>query len=211
MRPRLVHRLLNRLGRQGGLRLFRLFSRTLDPASVVRGPGGFDLRVIAEPELLSLCGDAELDLASEKVGAAIARGDVCLGAFGAEGLAGYCWLAFSPLPHLDGVWVDFHADVVWTYKSLVRPAFRGRGIAPALYCFADELCIKRNRRRSVLCMEAHNRPSAEAARRAAYAPAGFAAYWRTSDRLLTWSSGGAKSLSVRFHLRLAACCAGNSE
>lgn len=200
MRPRLAHRLLNRLGRQGGLRLFRLFSRLLDSPSVVRCPSGIDLRAIPRPELLTLCGDGELDLAEETVSAADARGNVCVGAFGAEGLAGYCWLAFSALPHLDGVWVDFDERVAWMYKSFVRPAFRGRGIAPALYGFADELCIHRNRRMSVICMETHNYPSVEAARRAAYAPAGFAAYWRASERLLTWSSAGAELLGVRFYL-----------
>jgi len=52
--------------------------------------------------------------------------------------AGYCWLAFSAAPHMDRAWLEFRADVVYAYKSYVRPAARGRGIAAALRFYLPE-------------------------------------------------------------------------
>src|SRR5204863_9206706 len=91
-------------------------------------------------------------------------------------LAGYCWFALSPAPHMDGAWLEFPEHVVYTYKSYVRPAFRGRGIAAALYGFADAHFLERGRTHAVLCVESHNGPSIAAARRCGFAQAGFAPY-----------------------------------
>src|SRR5918992_2478959 len=125
-----------------GVRLFRMFGRPLG-----RLPGAkqnsLDLRVLCVPDLLPLCADAELNLRPDAVVAAYQRGDLCVAAFDGDRLAGYCWVAFRPLPHLDGVWVRFEPAVAWAYKSLVRPAYRGRGIAAALYRFLDPECLNR--------------------------------------------------------------------
>ena len=188
------------LGRRAGLRLFRLFSRPLEPSDADRLPSGMALRLIEPGEVLELCEDGELDLSRDKVTAAFARGDVCVGAFDARGLTGYCWLAFAPLPHLDGAWVSFDQQAVWTYKSFVRPGFRGRGIAPALYKLADRLCVQRGRGSSIICVESHNGPSVAAARRAGYGGAGYAAYLLWERRLLAWCSPAAERAGVRFYL-----------
>lgn len=192
-------RLIEGLSRRAGVRFFRFFSRPLQPDREPVAPDTLKLQCLAEREVLALCGDAELDLSRQKVNAAFARGDLCVGAFDAGRLAGYCWLAFSPLPHLDGVWVDFDPEAVWTYKSLVRPSYRGRGLAAALYRFADDLCAKRGRRFSIVCVEAHNRASISAARRAGYVDAGYAAYLHPEERLLAWYSPAAKRGGVRFY------------
>lgn len=156
--------------------------------------------MLERAEVLSLCADPNLDLASERVGEAYARGDLCAGAFLGERLAGYCWFAFSPVPHLDGVWVDFAPDAVWIYKSLVRPAHRGRGVAPALYGFVDRVGAERTRRGSLICVEAHNRASISAALKAGHAPAGYALYARLRHRLSTWYSASARRNAVRFYV-----------
>ena len=185
------------LSRHSGLRVFRLFSRTLEPGAAV-APGTLELRYLGEREALALCADPALGLSQPKVSAAFARGDLCAGAFEAGRPAGYCWLAFAPLPHLDGVWVGCSEEAVWTYKSFVLPSHRGRGIAPTLYRFADRLCVERGRAFSILCTEAHNRPSVSASLRAGYAGAGYAAWVRGGKSLLPWVSPGARRLGVRF-------------
>lgn len=128
---------MRRLARRAGVRVFRLFARPLaDREANAIGWPNIKLRIIQEVDLLPLCADADLDLEQGRIKAAYARGDLCVGAYDHAGLlVGYCWLAFSALPHLDGVWVDFGPEVVWRYKSLVRPSHRGRGIASALYRF----------------------------------------------------------------------------
>jgi GNAT superfamily N-acetyltransferase len=192
--------LAGRLRRHAGLRVFRMFSRPLASEPLRALPEGVELRLLREREVLELCRDAQLDLRQESVAAAYARGDLCVGAFDAETVAGYCWFAFAPLPHLDGVWVRFAGSVAWVYKSLVRPSHRGRGIAPALYRVADDACLERGRSYSLICVESHNRPSDRAALRAGYAAAGYAGYLLRGSRLLTWSSAAAKGQGVSFFL-----------
>ena len=190
-------RLMRALARRAGLRVFRFFARPLDAAAVALP--GLALRLLGEAELLRACADPELDLREEGIRAAHARGDLCVGALEGETVAGYCWLAFSPVHHLEGVWVRFGPESVWTYKSFVRPSYRGRGIAAALYHFADGLCRERGRSTSILCVEDHNAPSAAAALRAGYAPSGRAAWLRRGQRIRTWYSRAIADKGVRFY------------
>jgi GNAT superfamily N-acetyltransferase len=188
-----------RLARHAGLRLFRLFSRPLELRRSA-APSGLGLRRLSEFEVLDLCRDPKLDLRRDAVAAAYARGDLCIAAFDAGAVAGYCWLAFAPLPHLDGVWVDFDRRVAWTYKSLVLPSYRGKGIAPALYAFSDADSQERGCGDSVICVESHNRPSIGAALRAGYAPSGYGGYLLRGSRLRAWSSPAARAHGVAFFL-----------
>jgi GNAT superfamily N-acetyltransferase len=192
-------RLMRALSRSFGLRVFRLLCRDLKAdAGYAVGSGGIDLRQLAESDVLLLCSDADLDLRPESVRAAYARGDLCIAALDGGRLVGYCWLAFEPLPHLDGVWVGFGPDVAWTYKSLVRSSHRGRGIARLLYRYADERCRERGRSASIICVESHNSPSIAAARRAGYEDDGWSAYLARNSGLRAWLSPRARRRGVAF-------------
>ena len=161
---------------------------------------GLAFRLLAEREALSICQDERLDLRAQAVQTAYARGDLCVAGFEGDTIVGYCWLAFAPVHHLDGAWVQFDRTVAWTYKSLVLPSHRGRGIAPALYRFADHACLERGRKYSVICVESHNRPSVRAALRAGYQPSGHGGYLLRGTRLLAWSSPAARKRGVSFFL-----------
>ena len=189
-------RLMRGLARRAGLRVFRFFVRPLDPRSPLSG--GLDVRQLALAEVLAQCPDGELDLREDAVKDAYARGDFCVGTFDGLVLAGYCWLAFAPLPHLDGVWVRFSPEVAWLYKSFVRPPYRGRNLAAGFYRFPDRECAARGRLFSVICVESHNAPSIGAARRGAYSHAGYAAYLRRGRKLVRWYSPGSRCIGVRF-------------
>jgi GNAT superfamily N-acetyltransferase len=192
----LYGRLMRGLSRRAGLRVFRFFSRPLD--STLRA-APLPVRSMREDELLALCGDPELDLRAEGVRAAFARGDVCVAVPDRETVAAYCWFAFAPLHHLDGVWVRFGPQAAWTYKSLVRSSHRGRGIASALYRFGDAACRERGRATSLICVEEHNTPSISAALRAGYSPGGRAAYVRRGTALHAWYSRALADNAVRFY------------
>jgi GNAT superfamily N-acetyltransferase len=196
-----VHtRLATGLARRAGLRVFRFFRRALDPARTATVPAGLEMRMLSEADVGPLCRRPELDLRPEKVADAYERGDLCAGAYAAGELVGYCWFAFAPVPHLDSVWVDFHQQGVWMYKSLVLPSQRGRGVAPALYRFTDRLCVERGRTFSISCIESHNRPSIAAIRRAGYAPSGYGGYLARGRKALTFMSPAAKAMAVRFFI-----------
>ena len=196
----MYERLAGALARYAGLRAFVFFRRALDPATPAGVPGGVEVRMLGEEDVARVCQRPELDLTAEKVVAAYARGDVCAGAYDSGKLVAYCWFAFGPAPHLDGVWADFHRHGVWIYKSLVLPSHRGRGIAPALYRFTDSRCVERGRRFSICCIESHNRPSIAAIRRAGYEAAGYAGYLRRGTKVLPVTSPAASRMEVRFFI-----------
>jgi GNAT superfamily N-acetyltransferase len=159
-----------------------------------------DLGFATELQLLDLCGQPELDLRASSVAAAFARGDLCVAAYDRQRTAGYCWLAFAPLRHLDDVWVRFGPHVVWTYKSLVLPQYRGRGIATLLYRFADRACRERHRTLSVVCVERHNPASIRAAQKAGYADAGTGGYVRRGRVFFDWYSSPLRKDGVSFFI-----------
>ena len=189
-------RVMSRLGWQAGVRVFRIFGRRLRAWTGAAAPR-VDCRLLPEREVLALCADPVLDLVPSNVQAAYRRGDLCVGAFQDGELAGYCWFALSPSPLMDGAWLEFPDQVVYTYKSYVRPSFRGRGIAAALYGFADAHFLERGRTHAVLCVESHNRPSIAAAGRSGFAEAGYAAYL-AGARLGAWRSRAAAGYGLRF-------------
>jgi GNAT superfamily N-acetyltransferase len=194
-------RVMRVLSRRAGIRLFRFFHRELDPAPAIAvPPRGVALRLLQEGEAATLCADPDLDLRQEAVRGAYTRGDLCVGAFEDHRLIGYCWLAFAPLHHLDGVRVAFASEVAWIYKSFVRPSHRGRGVAAALYLFGDAACRERGRSTSLICVESHNGASVAAAVRAGYLPSGYAAYLRRPSRLRVWRSPAAARRQVVFAL-----------
>jgi GNAT superfamily N-acetyltransferase len=197
--PRAAYaRVMGRLARHAGLRVFRIFERPLG-AGTQAPAAGLDSGLLSERDAAALCADASLDLTPSKIQAAYARGDLCVGAFLGAELAGYCWLGFSAAPHMDRAWLDFPSDVVYTYKSYVRPAFRGRGIAAAMYRFADPVAVERGRKVAIICVESHNWRSIAAAKRGGFSAAGYAAYVGGA-RLRVWCSPRAARYGLRFFL-----------
>ena len=81
--------------------------------------------------------------------AAYARGDLCVGAFSWGELIGYCWFAPSAAPHMDRAWIDFPPDVVYTYKSYVRPPCRGRMSTGTSAVFRPALCRRSSTKSTV--------------------------------------------------------------
>jgi GNAT superfamily N-acetyltransferase len=189
---------MSRLARHAGVRALRVFGRRLEACSSDRA-GGLDYRLLSEGNVLPLCTDPSLELAAPKVRAAYRRGDLCVGAFDGAHLAGYCWFALSAAPFMNGAWLDFDPALVYTYKSYVRPSFRGRGIAAALYRFADPVFLECGREAAIICIESHNWPSIAAARRGGFSAAGCAAYVGDA-RLLAWRSSAAARYGLRFYV-----------
>jgi GNAT superfamily N-acetyltransferase len=181
-----------------GVRLFKLLARPVG-ADAPPDPGALQPRVLDEHDVLRLC-HPSLDLRPDAVRAAYARGDLFLGAFSADALCGYCWVAFRPLPHLDGVWVRFSERVAWIYKSFVLPSHRGQGIAATLYRFAQRPAADRGCLRLAICMESRNRASVRAAQRAGFLDAGYGGYVRCGPLFRAWCSRPARNLGVEFLL-----------
>ena len=196
-----VHaRLMGALARHCKLRVFRIFRRVLGCGRLGEGGAALQYRLMREEELLAFCAEPALDLPAPKVRESYARGDLCVGALEGPNLVGYCWFAFSAAPLLDGVWIDFPAHLVYTYKSYVRPGFRGRGIAARLYCFPDTIVQERGRTAAFITVESHNRPSISAAKRSGFASAGTAGYLIRDEQILSWRSSLARRSAIRLRV-----------
>ena len=189
--------ILARLGRRAGVFAYRVMKRRLEPIAKPP-PAGIGLRLMTSEELLPMCADPAVELTPQKAGEAFARGELCAAALDGERLAGYAWFAFEPAPHVDGIWMAFHRGASYTYRAFVHPAYRGHGIAPALYRLADPACIERGRTLTLLCIELHNRASLSAAARSGATDAGYVAYWNTHSRLFAVRSPGARRCGFRF-------------
>lgn len=188
---------MSRLQRHFGLSLYRVLSRPLYPAPDSWAAGSLRFAPLGERELLAWCDDAELELSAGTARAALARGDLCIGALEDGRLLGYAWFAFGATPESAGAWVEFDPRTRYTYKHFVRPGCRGRRILAGLLLAADGLCAERGCKRCVTLIYTHNRASIRASQRIGARPAGYIATLRLFGRLLCWRSPAARREGVR--------------
>jgi GNAT superfamily N-acetyltransferase len=196
----LLTRLLRRLEWRHGVHLVRILGRTISGSSDVPAPTGLTVRVVREDEMLAHCADEALGLTPSWVRDAFARGDACAAAFDGEVLAGYVWSTFEAAPDVDGIWVRVGGDSAYRYKAFVRPDYRGRGIAPALYHHLDAAAIRHGRRTSIGFIALHNTASLAAAQTSGSRCLGHVAYCRLGGRLIAFHSPAATRAGLRFFL-----------
>lgn len=198
---RLYEAIMHHLGRRARLHLFRVFSRKLDPSAMQTAAPGLELRMLSEAELLVWSADPELDLGERMIRDALRRGGVCVGAVAGGELAGYVWFAYHAAPHLKGVWVQVPAEAIYRYKSFVRPAYRGRRIAPSLYRFADGVVSRPGREYVIDCIDTHNFASIAATKTSGGKTLGYLAYWQAGSRFISAHSQSLKRSGFRFYLK----------
>lgn len=191
---------MHQLARRGGVHVFRVFHRRLESAARWRMPPDYAIGVMTLDEVLAECRHPALDLSETSVRAAYARGGLCIGARQRDQLVGYVWFAFDAAPHLDGVWVQVPPQAIYRYKAFVRPAHRGKGIAPAMYRYADGVFAGRGRESVVNCIATHNLASIAASLSSGARPLGHLAYWRSARRFLSFHSRAVRQLGLRFYL-----------
>jgi ribosomal protein S18 acetylase RimI-like enzyme len=195
-----LHRVVMRqLARRGGVHLYEVFQRRLDGAAPLPFPPGYEPVALSQAEVLAACAGTELRLSEPSVRAAYAAGGVCVGVRHAGALVGYVWFALQAAPDVAGVWVKVPPSVVYRYKALVLPEHRGKGIAPALYRFADHLFEGMGREAVVNCIATHNFASAAASLRSGAKTLGYAGYWRSSKGFFSFHSPAVRALGLRFY------------
>lgn len=191
---------MQQVAQRGRLHVLRVFSRPLAPLARCVAPPGFELRLLTPEELFRHSRDPGLDLREPMIRETDQRGDRCLGALAEGVLVGYVWFAYAVAPHVDGIWVKVPPRAVYRFKAFVRPSHRGRGIAAALYGFADPLVGKAGLDTVVDCVAVQNLPSIAASLKSGSRPLGVLAYWRTRRRFLVLHSPAVRRLGLRFYL-----------
>jgi GNAT superfamily N-acetyltransferase len=173
-----------------------VYQRRLGARAPAAPPPGLACRRLGEAELISYCADPELELHEEMV----FSGNTCIGAFSGGELAGYAWFAYEDAPHVNGVRVRVPAQAIYRFKTFVRPAWRGRGVAPFLYRSADGIVARPGRSCVVNCIAVQNRASVAASRRSGDALLGYLAYWQAGSRFLALHTPEVEALGLRFHI-----------
>ena len=191
---------MHQAARRGGLHVFGAYYRGLGAAAAGVPAPGLTCRRLRREELISFCADPELDLREGMVRPALLRGDACVGAFAGGELAGYAWFAYGDAPHLNGVRVSVPAHAVYRFKAFVRPACRGRGIAPFLYGAADGIVARPGRRYVVNCIALHNGPSIAASLRSGDGPLGHLGYWQAGRRFFALRAREVELFGLRLYL-----------
>jgi hypothetical protein len=191
---------MHQLGRRGGLHVFRVLTRPLQPPAAPLEIPGIVVRVLSTDELLRHC-TPQLDLSQPMVRDAGARGDVCIGALAGGDLAGYVWFAREAAPHLQGVWVQVPGQAIYRYKAFVSPAYRGRRIASALDAFAERLFQGGDRRWVVTCIATHNFPALAASKVSGAQTLGYLGYWQRGARFAAFHSAAVRKFGLRFYFR----------
>jgi ribosomal protein S18 acetylase RimI-like enzyme len=195
-----LHRVvMQQLARRGGVHLYRVFQRRLEGAAPLPFPPGYAPAALSQAETLSACADPLLELSAPSVRAAYAAGGVCVGARQAGALIGYVWFAFEAAPHVAGIWVKVPAGAIYRYKALVLRQHRGKGIAPALYRFADHLFEGMGREAVVNCIATHNFASTAASLRSGAESLGYIGYWQRGARFFSYHSPAVRALGLRFY------------
>jgi GNAT superfamily N-acetyltransferase len=188
--------LMHQAARRGGLHVFGVYYRRLGAAAARALEPGLSCRRLEQQELLDLCADPGLELRQ----AMVRDGNTCIGAFSDGELAGYVWFACSDAPHVNGVRVSVPAQAIYRFKAFVRPAYRGRGIAPYLYGAADELVAQPGRRYVVNCVALQNGASVAASLRSGDGPLGHLGYWQAGRRFFALHTREVELFGLRFYL-----------
>jgi GNAT superfamily N-acetyltransferase len=197
---RLYGGLMHQVAKRGRLHVLRVFSRPLLRDARSAPPPGLELRPLSQAELVSYSRDPGLDLREAMIREALQRGDRCLGALEDDALVGYVWFAYAIAPHVDGIWVKVPPRTVYRFKAFVRPSYRGRGIAAALYGVADPVVGKPGLDAVVDCIAVQNMPSIAATLKSGSRPLGALAYWRVSRWFLALHSPNVRRLGLQFYL-----------
>lgn len=194
-------RLLSRLRRHLGINFLQVLQRDLGEAAATGpcGHEGIECRMLSEAEALAFATDPALELKPSWVRDAFARGSVCLGAVHAGRLIAYTWLAYSDTEYARRVWVRFGGGFRYSYKSFVRPEHRGRRIVQALHALADHPLLRSGRRHALNLVDAANRPSFAALRRAGSRTVGYVGYAKCFGRLIAFHSPGARRAGIRIY------------
>jgi hypothetical protein len=202
----LLVRLTARMQRALGVWIYRVNVRDLgaSPVRPDRLPAGTTVRVLSEAELLEASTDEDLDLSPGFIRAALARGDLCCGAYEGDRLVGYTWRAPAIAPFRDDLWVKVQEPLHYVYKYYTRESHRGRGIHIALTRLADRHLLEKKRPLEVGFIDIANMPSLRAARSLGRRKIGWAGYLRVFGRCYTFTTRGGRRAGAAFFVPDAA-------
>src|SRR5688572_1913890 len=187
------------LRRYFGIHILRVLVRELGTAAAPAPlEDGIECRLLTEREVLDFAVEPALQLDAAWIRNAFANGGACLGALQAGRLIGYNWLAYADTQYARGVWLRLQVPFRYSYKTFVRPEYRGRRIAQALHALADQSELRRGRFLAVNLVDACNHASLAALRRTGSRTLGWIGFSKCLGVVLAFHSPGVRRAGLRF-------------
>ena len=198
----LLARVLSRIERLLKLSVYCVNVRALKKRNDAAPASGIQFRKLSAAELLAAARNPELDLDLDPdfILTATARGDLAWGVFENDKLVGYTWRASSRAPFTDGLWVRVPHSLQYGYKSYTEPAYRGRGLYPAVGRVADEQSLELGYPAMLHLVDISNIASLRAASQLGSRTSGYAGYMKLFGRCVTFRTPGARSLGVELYM-----------
>lgn len=183
-----------------GLHLYAVQASPSDSGGEMpRLPPEIDVRILAPAIIRDHVGRDGLDFRRESVEAALARGDVCVGAFAGEQLVSYSWRATrGPVPHTPEWDVVWNPGLVYRYKALTLPNYRGLHINEALAKTIDRHLAKQGHLVGVSFVEVVNLPSMRTLARKGRRRVGYAGYFQRFGLHIPFRTTGCRAYGFAF-------------
>ena len=198
--PTLYVKLINGLKRFLGLHLYGVHAGPHGAGGEMPTlPPDFDLHILAPHEIWGHVNRPGLDFREPSVAAALARGDVCVGAFNRGQLVAYTWRALrGPVPHTGGWEVTWNPGLVYRYKALTLPEYRGLHINEALGKTVDGYLAAQGHSMGVAFVETHNLSSMRTLVRKGRRLIGYAGYVQRFGLFVPFRMPGCGQLGFAF-------------
>lgn len=179
--------------------LCRIHSRPMqDRPTFLEDDPALPVRLLSRQDLLRAVEQMPAQLDRGFVEAALARGDVCAGAYDGDRLVSFVWRSFSMAPHEPGLWVEVQKPFRYGYKAYTHPDYRGRHLVSRIAVHTDRLCLERGFTHAVGFIETHNYSSITADLRHGNVLVGYAGYLHLFGRWLPFRTPGARRHGFRF-------------
>jgi len=194
-------RAMRRVEKRLGFRLFVIHTRRLDPNTrEEETPTGCSARLLTVDELIKFALDPALDLDSDAVAGAYARGDVCFGYLEQDTLVAYTWKSTVPTRAEDGLWVRFGEGYSYGYKAFTLPSHRGRHLQEHLIHASEHWRMSHGSRYNIGYIDLLNLSSIAADRRYGNRAIGYAGYIKWFGLTFPFRSRGVKSSGFQFFI-----------
>ena len=179
--------------------LCRISRRRIDPNPKLSDLGdGLVMRRASREDLLNAVDNDphQFDLAF--VDEALARGDICIGAFHGSEMVAWAWASFHKAPHDDGLWVHVEPPNNYGYKWFTKPAYRGKRIIGTLTLFRDKIAAESGCTHNMGFIETHNYASLHGSKRLGSQRVGYAGYFKLFGKAYPFRTPGVAKHGFRF-------------
>jgi GNAT superfamily N-acetyltransferase len=196
----LYAKVMNGLKRIFGLHLFSVYTGHHEIGGEVGTlPEGLEMHILTPTEVRRHVDEPRLDFRDASVTQALARGDVCIGAFEGDQLVAFTWRALKgPVPHTPLWDVVWNPGLVYRYKAYTLPEYRGLHIHEVLSKEIDRYLGEQGHTVGLSFIETHNFSSIRTLARKVRRRIGYAGYIQKSRLCFSFRTAGCRRLGFAF-------------